>query len=100
VTRQTHEFGVRMALGASAGDVLRMVLRAGMKVLLTGIGIGLAISFALSRVIASQLWGVSAHDGITILAVVGLVFFVGLMACWIPARRATLVSPSTALRYE
>jgi len=100
VSRQTHEFGIRMALGASAGDVLRMVLRKGMEVLVVGISAGLLVSFVLSRIIVSQLWGVSAHDGLTTLAVVTLIFFVGLVACWIPARRATRVSPVTALRYE
>ena len=100
VSRQTHEFGIRMALGASASDVLRMVLRKGMEVLVVGISAGLLVSFVLSRIIVSQLWGVSAHDGLTTLAVVTLIFFVGLVACWIPARRATRVSPVTALRYE
>ncbi len=99
-SRQTQEFGIRMALGASAGDVLKIVLRKGIGVLAVGISIGLVVSFALSRVIVSQLWGVSGHDGITVFAVVALIFVVGLIACWIPARRATRVSPVTALRYE
>lgn len=99
-SRQTHEFGVRMALGASAADVLTMVLRKGIGVLAAGVAVGLVVSFALSRVIVGQLWGVSAHDGITILGVVAVIFAVGLIACWIPARRATRVSPVTALRCE
>jgi ABC-type antimicrobial peptide transport system permease subunit len=89
-----------MALGASAADVLTMVLRKGIGVLAAGVGVGLAVSFGLSRVIVSQLWGVSAHDGITILGVVVVIFAVGLIACWIPAHRATRVSPVTALRCE
>jgi len=99
-SRQTHEFGIRMALGASASDVLKMVLRKGLRVLLAGISIGLAVSFALSRVIVSQLWGVSAFDGLTVVAVVTLVSVVGLVACWVPARRATRTSPVSALHYE
>lgn len=99
-SRRTHEFGVRMALGASAADVLRMVLRKGIGVLAAGVAVGVIVSFALSRVIVSQLWGVSPHDGITSLAVVVVIFVVGLLACWIPARRATRVNPITALRCE
>jgi putative ABC transport system permease protein len=99
-SRQTHEFGIRMALGADAGDVLRMVLRKGTKLLLGGIGIGLAVSFAVARTVVTQLWGVSAYDLLTLVAVVVLLLFVGLAACWIPARRATRVDPVTALRYE
>ena len=89
-----------MALGADAGDVLRMVLRKGTKLLLGGIGIGLAVSFAVARTVVTQLWGVSAYDLLTLVAVVVLLLFVGLAACWIPARRATRVDPVTALRYE
>lgn len=99
-SRQTHEFGARMALGASAGDVLRMVLRQGLGVLAVGIVIGISVSLALSRIIVSQLWGVSAHDGVTILAVMALILLAGLVACWIPAHRATRVNPVTALRCE
>jgi len=99
-SRQTHEFGIRMALGAEAGDVLKMVLRNGTKLLLGGIGIGLAVSFAVARTVVAQLWGVSAFDPLTLAAVVVLLLIVGLAACWIPARRATRVDPVTALRYE
>jgi putative ABC transport system permease protein len=99
-SRQTHEFGIRMALGAGAGDVVRMVLRQGTKLLLAGIGIGLAVSFVVARTVVTQLWGVSAYDLLTLAAVVVLLLFVGLAACWIPARRATRVDPMTALRYE
>jgi putative ABC transport system permease protein len=65
-----------------------------------GIALGLAGSFALSGIVASQLWGVSPHDLLTMVAVPALILFVGLLACWIPARRATRVSPVVALRYE
>jgi putative ABC transport system permease protein len=99
-SRQTHEFGIRMALGAEAGDVLGMVLRKGTKLLLGGIGSGLVVSFAVARSIVAQLWGVSAYDLLTLVAVVVLLLLVGLAACWIPARRATRVDPVTALRYE
>jgi putative ABC transport system permease protein len=99
-SRQTHEFGIRMALGAEAGDVLGMVFRKGTKLLVVGIGIGLAVSFAVARTVVTQLWGVSAYDLLTLVAVVVLLLLVGLAACWIPARRATRVDPVTALRYE
>jgi len=100
ISRQTHEFGIRIALGAARSDVLKMVLGKGLQLLLLGIAIGLAASFAVSRLLVSQLWGVSPHDPLTLAAVASLLLLVGLMACWIPARRATRVNPSTALRYE
>ena len=99
-SRRTHEIGIRMALGAATRNVLNMILRKGLGLLLIGIAIGLAVSLALSRLIVTQLWGVSAHDTVTILAVVGLLLLVGLIACWIPAHRATRVNPVTALRCE
>jgi putative ABC transport system permease protein len=99
-SRRTHEIGIRIALGAARADVLKMVIRKGLQLLLGGIAIGLGVSFALSRVLVSQLWGVSTYDRLTILSVAGLLLLVGLIACWIPARRATRVNPSTALRYE
>jgi putative ABC transport system permease protein len=99
-SRRTHEIGIRIALGAARTDVLKMVLRKGLYLLLTGIVIGLSVSFALSRVLVSQLWGVSPYDRLTSIAVAGLLLLVGLVACWIPARRATRVNPSNALRYE
>ena len=77
-----------------------MVLRKGLQLLLAGIAIGLAVSFALSRLIVSQLWGVSPYDRLTLFSVAVLLLAVGLIACWIPARRATRVNPSNALRYE
>jgi len=99
-SRRTHEIGIRIALGAARADVLKMVLRKGLQLLLAGIAFGLAVSFAVSRVLVTQLWGVSPYDRLTIVSVAALLLAVGLTACWIPARRATRINPSTALRYE
>jgi ABC-type antimicrobial peptide transport system permease subunit len=99
-SRRTHEIGIRMALGAARTDVLKMVIRKGLQLLLAGIVIGLAVSLLLSRVIVSQLWGVSPYDRLIYAGVAGLLLLVGLIACWIPARRATRINPVTALRYE
>jgi putative ABC transport system permease protein len=98
--RRTHEIGIRMALGANGGDVQRLVIRTGLRLVALGIVIGLCVSFVLSRMIASQLWGVSAHDPVTLIVVPFLLLIIGVLACWIPARRATHVSPVIALRYE
>jgi putative ABC transport system permease protein len=100
VSRQTHEIGIRIALGAGNGDVMRMVLWMGARLLGLGLGVGLLISFAATRVIASQLWGVSPHDPITLCGVVAVVAATGLAACYLPARRATRVDPTVALRYQ
>ena len=100
VARQTHEIGIRMALGAGAADVVRMVLRMGMQLVGLGVGLGLLASLAVTRVIASQLWGVSPRDPLTLVAVVAVVALAGLAACYFPARRATKVDPLVALRYE
>jgi ABC-type antimicrobial peptide transport system permease subunit len=89
-----------MALGAARADVLRMVLSRGAKLLLLGIIVGLALSLGAAQVIVSQLWGVSPHDPLTLVSVAGLLFAVGLLACWIPARRAMRTNPVNALRYE
>jgi len=98
--RRTHEIGIRMALGANGGDVQRLVIRTGLRLVALGIIIGLCVSFVLARLIASQLWGVSAHDPQTLVVVPFLLFIIGVLACWIPARRATHVNPVIALRYE
>ena len=98
--RRTREIGIRMALGAEGGDVQRLVIKTGLRLVLLGIGIGLVASLGISRLIASQLWGVSAHDPLTMVVVPILLLVIGVLACWIPARRATRVSPVTALRYE
>jgi putative ABC transport system permease protein len=98
--RRTHEIGIRMALGANGGDVQRLVIRTGLRLVALGIIIGLCVSFVLARLIASQLWGVSAHDPLTLVLVPFLLLIIGVLACWIPARRATHVNPVIALRYE
>src|SRR5215471_2514972 len=82
VARQTHEIGIRMALGAGRADVVRMVLRMGMQMVGLGVGLGLLASFAVTRVIANQLWGVSPRDPLTLVAVVAVVALAGLAACY------------------
>ena len=98
--RRTHEIGIRMALGAESTDVLRLILRMGLRLVGIGVGIGLIASLALGRVIATQLWGVSAYDPWTLSCVPLLLIMTGLFACWVPARRAAGVDPLIALRYE
>ena len=98
--RRTHEIGIRMALGAERGDVLGLVVKMGLRLVALGAGIGVVASLLLARVIATQLWGVSAYDPYTLAAVTTLLLVTGLVACWIPARRASRVDPLVALRYE
>lgn len=100
VSRQTHEIGIRMALGADRADVFGMVLRMGLRLIAIGIAAGLLASFAATRLITSEIWGVSPHDPITLAGVVAVVTVAGLAACYFPARRATRVDPMVALRYE
>lgn len=100
VSLQTHDIGIRLALGAEPRDILRMVLHQGLALIMVGIGIGAAFSFGLARLLASQLWGVSASDPWTFAAAVGAILSAGLAACFFPARRATQVDPVTALRFE
>jgi putative ABC transport system permease protein len=99
-SRRTHEIGIRMALGAAPADVLMMILKHGLALLFPGIAIGIIVSFAVSRAVVSLLWGVSPYDPLSAVSVVLLLLSIGLLACWIPARRATRVSPVTALHYE
>jgi putative ABC transport system permease protein len=100
VSLQTREIGIRMALGAQRETVLMMVLRRGLLLIAIGIAVGELISLGLTRLVQSQIWGVSAHDPLTFAAVLAVLVAVGLTACFLPARRAMQVDPLVALRYE
>ena len=100
VSRQTHEIGIRMALGASRSNVIAMVLRMGLWLIAAGLAAGLAASVAVSKVLASELFGVSARDPLTFAAVSVVVLASGVAACWFPAMRATRIDPTVALRSE
>jgi predicted permease len=95
---RTHEIGIRVALGASRADVMRLVLLQGMRLTAIGLALGLALSFGLTRVIAGLLYGIGANDPVTIFAVLILLAAMSLLACYLPAERATRVNPVTAIR--
>ena len=100
VSRRTREIGIRMALGARAVDVLTLVIRHALLLTVTGVAVGLGGAFICTRFIQSQLYGVRAVDAVTFTAVALLLALVALVACYLPARRATKVDPLVALRYE
>ena len=100
VSRRTREIGIRMALGADRGVVLRMVLGEGLLLIGTGLGVGVLVTLAVTRLMAGLLYGVSATDPVTLIAVPIILVGVALGACFVPARRATRVNPMAALRYE
>ena len=100
VSRRTHEIGIRMALGAEAGDVLRLIVGDGVKLALWGVALGLAAALALTRLMSSLLFGVSATDPLTFVAVALLLTLVAAIACYLPARRGMRVDPTVSLRHE
>jgi ABC-type antimicrobial peptide transport system permease subunit len=100
VAQRRREIGIRLALGAQSADVVGMVLKQGAKLAFVGVCIGVVAALALARLMASLLFGVTAHDPLTFSAVAGLLIAIALLACYLPARRAMKVDPMVALRYE
>jgi predicted permease len=100
VQRRTNEIGIRMALGAERSSVFRLVLGEGMRLAIVGAVVGIVAAFALTRLLAGMLFGVSPHDPLTYAAVALVLALVAALACWLPAHRATRVDPIIALRYE
>lgn len=99
-SQRTFEIGVRVALGASRGSILGLVVRQSLELVIVGVGVGVVAALALSRMLSSYLYGITAHDPITFVAVSGLLVGMALLAGYIPARRATKIDPVVALRYE
>jgi macrolide transport system ATP-binding/permease protein len=100
VKERTREIGIRVAVGAQHGDITRLILRQGFALVLAGAGIGVVLSIMVNRLLKTFLFGVPSHDPVTLLAVVGVLAAVALLACWLPARRAARVHPMVALRAE
>jgi ABC-type antimicrobial peptide transport system permease subunit len=100
VTRRTREIGIRMALGAGVGEVIRLVTRDGLRLVAIGLGLGLLLSLGITRVLTSLLYGVSPTDATVFLAVPALVLAMALIASWLPARRAARIDPAVTLRAE
>ncbi|HXT74392.1 MAG TPA: FtsX-like permease family protein, partial [Candidatus Angelobacter sp.] len=100
VAQRTAEIGIRLALGAQRGDVMKMIIGDGLKLVLIGVALGIGGAFALTRLLARFLYGVVPNDPATFVAVPVILAVVALVACWIPARRAMRIDPMVALRYE
>jgi putative ABC transport system permease protein len=100
VSQRQREIGIRLALGAQRGHVLQMVLQQGSKLALAGVAIGIGAALGLTQLMTHLLFGVTAHDPFTFAAVSSLLIVVALFACYVPARRATLVDPAVAIRHE
>ncbi len=100
VSQQTREIAIRMALGGDRGHVIRIVLRYGLQLVSVGLILGVAVSLMTNRLLVSQLWNTSPTDPATFVVVASMIVAVGVLACWIPARRAVRVEPMVALRHE
>jgi ABC-type antimicrobial peptide transport system permease subunit len=100
VSTRTREMGIRVALGAQRGDILRLVMKDGARFAIIGVSLGVISALALSRLLASELYGVSPADPLTFLVAASIMTLVTLLACYVPTRRAMRVDPMVALRYE